>query len=198
MEEKWKDIEGYEGLYQVSNLGRVKRILFVNNIITKPINKILNCSKIDNLGYPQVTLCKNGHRKYLRIHRIVAKSFIPNPNNYPCVNHIDGNKRNNCISNLEWCNHSYNTIHALNTGLINAEKRNKASKENIKKAQKSSPCLKGGENSPSSVLRENDVIEIRRIYKNKEMSSRQLAEKYKVHISTIQRVLSRKTWNYLK
>lgn len=198
MEEKWKDIEGYEGLYQVSNLGRVKRILFVNNIITKPTNKILSCNKIDNLGYPQVALCKNGHRKYLRIHRIVAKSFIPNPNNYPCVNHIDGNKRNNCISNLEWCNHSYNTIHALNTGLINAEKRNKASKENIKKAQKSSPCLKGGENSPSSVLRENDVIEIRRLYKNKEMSTRQLAEKYNVHISTIQRVLSRKTWTHLK
>ena len=98
MEEIWKDIEGYKGLYQVSNLGRVKSIR--NNIIKKP-------SKLPR-GYLQICLCKNGNLKYISIHRLVAQAFIPNSKNLPCVNHKDCNPSNNIVSNLEWINHKDN------------------------------------------------------------------------------------------
>lgn len=200
MKEMWKDIKGYEGLYQVSNCGRIKRIRFINNIANKPQNKLVGMNKIDNLGYRTICLCKNGKTKYKRVHRIVAEAFIPNPQNLPCVNHKDGNKKNNNVENLEWCTHSYNTKHAMKNGLFDMEKFRKATRQNVKIAQKNSSIPKGlkGEDSPSAVLKEKDVLEIRRAYSNKEMSSKQLSEKYGVHISTIQRILSRKTWAYLE
>jgi len=198
MNEIWKDIKEYEGLYQVSSLGKIRRIRFINNIVNKPQVRILSTRKIDNLGYPTVCLCKNNHTKYKRVHRIVAETFILNPLNLPCVNHKDGNKTNNNVDNLEWCTHSYNTKHALKNGLINAEKRHKASQKNIKKAQKKSRVLNIGETNPSAVLKENDILEIRNIYSNKKMSSKQLAKKYNVHITTIQRIISKKTWAHVK
>lgn len=198
MKEIWKDIKGYEGLYQVSTFGRIKRIRFINNVTNKLQNKLLSMNKYDNLGYRTICLCKNGETKYKRVHRIVAETFIPNSQNLPCINHKDGNKKNNNVENLEWCTYSYNTKHAMKNGLFNMEKFRSATKQNIKIAQKSSPVLKGGENNPKAILNEKDVLEIRRAYSNKEMSSKQLSEKYGVHISTIQRILSRKTWSYLK
>lgn len=113
MEEKWKDIKNYEGLYQVSNLGRVRSLNHIrkngkseNNIY---INKgrILKAA-IQNVGYMFVVLSKNGKTKGYRVHRLVAEAFISNPNNYKCVNHKDENKQNNCVNNLEWCTHKYN------------------------------------------------------------------------------------------
>lgn len=97
LNEVWKDIEGYEGLYQVSNLGRVKSVK--NNIIRKP--RIAS-------GYFYVNLSKAGKKKTYKIHRLVAQHFIANPNNYPCVNHKDENKLNNFYDNLEWCTFKYN------------------------------------------------------------------------------------------
>lgn len=107
MEEKWKDIEGYEGLYQVSNLGNVRSLYFKNNICN--IKKIKN-KKItkDKKGYCRVRLTKNKKFKSFLVHRLVAQAFIPNPNNYPIVNHKDENPTNNCIDNLEWCTNQYN------------------------------------------------------------------------------------------
>lgn len=113
MEEKWKDIKNYEGLYQVSNLGRVRSLNHIrkngkseNNVyITK--GRILKAA-IQNVGYMFVVLSKNGKTKGYRVHRLVAEAFIPNPNNYKCVNHKDENKQNNCVNNLEWCTHEYN------------------------------------------------------------------------------------------
>lgn len=96
MKEIWKDIKNFEGLYQVSNLGRIKNN---KDEILKPAIK---------RGYNQVTLCKNGERKYIGVHRLVAESFIPNPNNLPQVNHKDENKLNNTVQNLEFCDCSYN------------------------------------------------------------------------------------------
>lgn len=96
MQEIWKDIEGYEKLYQVSNLGNVKS-LRTNTIL-----------KTGNGEYKKVILCNNGNRKTIAVHRLVAEAFIPNPNNYPQVNHKDENKHNNCIYNLEWCTKEYN------------------------------------------------------------------------------------------
>lgn len=101
MKEIWKDVVGYEGLYKVSNLGNVKSIR---------TNKLL-CFSISNKRYFRVGLCKNGKRKWSAIHRLVAEAFIPNPNNFPCVNHKDCNKQNNKLTNLEWCSYSYNNLY---------------------------------------------------------------------------------------
>lgn len=123
MKEIWKDIKGYEGLYQVSNLGNVKSlkrwIRQYNDYIEK--EKILKPC-VNSVGYYIVVLYKNKKKKNFYLHKLIAEAFIPNPNNYPQINHIDGNKRNNDINNLEWCTQSYNMIHAFKIGL---EKPNK-------------------------------------------------------------------------
>jgi hypothetical protein len=112
MKEIWRDIPNYEGLYQVSNLGRVKVLDrdvnsgIKNNINVKRKGKILK-QYVKN-GYLQVTLTVNNKRKYINVHRLVAQAFIPNPNNLPQVNHKDENKQNNYVENLEWCSAKYN------------------------------------------------------------------------------------------
>lgn len=110
IEENWKDIKGYEGFYQISNLGNV-RSLPRNGTINK--SRILKPNNVKN--YLQVSLQKHGETKYQKVHRLVADTFIPNPNNYPQVNHIDGNKHNNCVDNLEWVTSSENQLHSYYT-----------------------------------------------------------------------------------
>lgn len=111
MKEIWKDIKNYEGIYQVSNLGNVRSL----NHIRKNGKKKSYISKgktlkpaIQNVGYKFVVLSKNGERKGYRVHRLVAETFIPNPNNYPCINHKDECRTNNVVENLGWCTISYN------------------------------------------------------------------------------------------
>lgn len=121
MNEIWKDVVGYEGLYQVSNLGRVKSLEhFVptkNGAVRNSPSKIrINC--FDGKYY-HVILYKQGRRKVALVHRLVADAFIPNPNNLPQVNHKDGNKLNNNMDNLEWCSAQDNILHAFATGLCN-------------------------------------------------------------------------------
>ena len=109
-QEVWKDIEGYEGKYQVSNYGNVRSLMYHN---TKGIKRIsLLKPATDNRGYFRCALSKNNILKTYKVHRLVAQAFIPNPNNYPQINHIDGNKKNNNAENLEWCTNSVNQIHA--------------------------------------------------------------------------------------
>lgn len=98
-EEIWKDIKGYEGLYKVSNKGRV---------YSHVSNKVLKRYCASN-GYEQVNLRKNGKSKFFLTHRLVAEAFVNNDNNYPCVNHKDENIRNNSSDNLEWCTYKYNS-----------------------------------------------------------------------------------------
>lgn len=121
--EIWRDIKGYEGLYQVSNLGRVKsldRTDFNGHHRKERTLKILRNTK----GYLQISLFKNRtHKRYL-IHRLVADAFIQNKNNLPCVNHKDENPLNNCIDNLEWCTYKYNS----NYGTINRKRGESHSK----------------------------------------------------------------------
>ena len=105
--EKWKDIKGYEGYYQISNLGRIKslpRDVGSNRCKKETIMK----TSIDKDGYEHLVLCKDGKQKHFRVNRLVAQAFIPNPNNYPVVNHKDENKTNNDVKNLEWCTNEYN------------------------------------------------------------------------------------------
>ncbi len=116
MNEIWKDVIGFEGLYQVSNLGRVKSLdrkvnsrYGINRIISGKILKKL----INTKGYLYVDLKRKCKGKKHLIHRLVAQAFIPNPENKPQVNHIDGNKQNNCVSNLEWNTISENQQHAF-------------------------------------------------------------------------------------
>jgi len=106
MEEIWKDISGYEGLYQVSNLGRVKSFR-CSSKFGKPKEFILKPSLI-NTGYHVVTLYSIGNKRKFQIHRLVATAFLTNPMDFPCVNHKDENKLNNCVENLEWCTYQYN------------------------------------------------------------------------------------------
>lgn len=98
MEEKWKDVVEYEGIYKVSNTGKVWSIR--NNRLLK--------TKKNNRDYIQVNLSKDGVQKTHLLHRVVAIAFIENPNCYPQVNHKDENKNNNCVDNLEWCTNKYN------------------------------------------------------------------------------------------
>ena len=118
MQEIWKDIKGYEGRYQVSNYGKVKSLTrkvdtfngqrTIEGKILKPL--------ITNTGYFRVDLKQHQKHNYISIHRLVAETFIPNPNNYPIINHKDGNPKNNQIDNLEWCSQSYNVKYAYTHG----------------------------------------------------------------------------------
>lgn len=98
--EEWRNIKGYEGDYQVSSYGRIKSLKWGNE-------KNLKNQK-HYKGYEFVTLLKNGKSHKYKVHRLVAQAFIPNPNNYPQVNHKDENKANNKVENLEWCTNKYN------------------------------------------------------------------------------------------
>ena len=105
--EIWRDIQGYEGIYKISNLGRVKSLNRIDSLGRNVPEKIK--AIVDNgNGYKVVNLKRNGKQKLFTIHRLVAKAFIPNPDNLPCVNHKDENKANNYANNLEWCTHEYN------------------------------------------------------------------------------------------
>lgn len=126
--EEWRDIQGFEGLYQVSNLGRVKsldRVVYKKDGTTQIYKeRILKQSNLWN-EYLVVNLSRNGKPIMHRIHRLVAEAFLPNPNNYPIINHKDENKTNNSVDNLEWCSYSYN----LNYGTAR-ERGLQANKEN--------------------------------------------------------------------
>lgn len=125
MEEIWKDIVGYDGLYQVSNFGMVRSLKFNKvKILKTPSNKY---------GYNVVHLLNNNKNKSYYVHRIVAQEFIPNSKNYPMVNHKDENKSNNRVDNLEWCDNKYN----LNYGTAQQRKI----KKQINRKDQSKPVL---------------------------------------------------------
>lgn len=175
MEEEWKNIKGYEGKYQISNIGNVKSLLWWSGLFKKFFNKERFLIKTeDNHGYYYVTLCKDNKKKKFLVHRLVAEAFIPNPENKPQVNHIDGNKKNNQINNLEWCTNQENISHALKTGLKNDY----------------------GCNSYLSKFSENDIDYIRNHYipKDKEFGCRALARKFNVSKSTISYIINYRTY----
>lgn len=135
MEEIWKDIKDYEGQYQVSNFGNVKSLnYFVIN--TKGFRhfhegKLMHPYR-EKYGYMIVCLTKNRKHKNVKVHRLVAEAFIPNPENKPQVNHIDGDKTNNKVENLEWCNNAENITHAYKSGLTYYTKGRQDNFEKIK------------------------------------------------------------------
>lgn len=119
MEEIWKDVKGYEDLYEISNTGKLRskdRAILKNNGIIQYRKGILIALNINSDGYLQGKLCKNGKSKTVRIHRLVAEHFLPNPNNLPEVNHKDYNRVNNNVNNLEWSTHNENIQHSAKAG----------------------------------------------------------------------------------
>jgi hypothetical protein len=118
--EKWKDIKGYDGLYQVSTMGKVKRLRTekkdIRNRVRIKQEVILKPYK-NNMGRDLIRLSKNGITKTCLTYRLVAETFIPNPHNKKTVNHLDGNHTNNCVDNLQWCTYSENLKHAWDNNL---------------------------------------------------------------------------------
>lgn len=172
--EEWENIDGYNGNYEVSNKGRIRS--WKNNKWGKSDKYKIMSAVISKNKYPQVVLCNNGSTKRHYIHRLVAKAFIPNPENKPNINHKDLDPTNNHIDNLEWCTQSENMKHAYDNGTHKV------------------PNLKG-EDHARSKFTENDVIEIRNTYSNNsDITQRELAKKYNVSQTAIWSILNNKTW----
>lgn len=152
MEEIWKDIKGYEDLYQISNMGNVRSLNYSRTGKTE----ILRPGS--DRGYLCVGLCKNGKAKTYRVHRLVAQAFIPNPDELPCINHIDEDKTNNRVENLEWCDHAYNnnygtrnervgpnrgkSILCVETGEVYSSQQEAARRTGISQSHISAVCCK--------------------------------------------------------
>jgi len=177
MKEEWRDIQGFEGSYQVSNLGRVRSFdrVIMNNIGVHRIYKSRIMKYfLDKDGYENLTLNKLGKQYKRKVHRLVAAAFIDNPENKESVNHKDLNKKNNRLENLEWVTKSENMIHA---------------------AKNNKNCR--GEGIAQSKLSEEDVLIIRELYLSKQMNQKELSEKYKVTQSSISCIVLRKTWSHI-
>lgn len=124
--EEWKDVIGYEGIYEVSSLGRVrthknKTTFSKRSGVRRWKQRVLKNKTPDGRDV-RVDLWKDGKPKSFLVHRIVAEAFIPKVEGKTCINHIDGNPKNNEVSNLEWCDHTENNNHAFDIGLITTAK----------------------------------------------------------------------------
>lgn len=176
MNEIWKDIDWLEAMFQISNTGRLRSIDRIIEYIDGRmyIYKSKEYFPSYNRGYCIQTLNLNGKAIPVKFHRLVAEAFIPNPNNLPEVNHIDGDKTNNNVSNLEWCTSSENKKHAYKLGL--------------KLPTSGSKC-------GMSKLTENQVLEIRQL-KNKYIY-KEIAKLFNVDNSTISNIMTNKTWKHI-
>ena len=140
---KWKDIIGYENEYQINQFGEIRTLkdspkLKKYDVLKPQISK--------RNGYAYQMLYKNGKGKLLRVHRLVAMAFLPNPNNLPQVNHKDGNKQNNSVDNLEWCEQSDNMKHAYKNGLQTPSENQRKAIINTNKLKQKKVCqIKDGE-----------------------------------------------------
>lgn len=134
LQEIFVPVKGYEGLYKISNFGTVKslsRLVTGKSKHGNPNSRILpektKQHRLDKYGYPCLMLSKNGKKTHFTVHRLVATAFIPNPEKKAQINHIDGNKQNNHVSNLEWCTPQENVTHSVITGLKGTAKGKKRS-----------------------------------------------------------------------
>lgn len=184
-EEKWLPAPGYEGYYEVSNLGRVKSAaIFIRHDgnwadeggYTKKIK--IRTQQTNRYGYKAIKMCKMGNCKRCLVHRLIALAFIPTDNPKLQINHIDGDKTNNNVNNLEWVTPKENMKHAWETGLINKDHT-------------------VGSRHHKATLTEEQVVEIRSLYAAKAFTKDQLAEKYDLNKSTLSDLLYRRTWKHV-
>jgi len=179
--EEWRDIKDYYRLYQVSNLCRVKsleRYIYTKNNRQLKVNaKIISQTKNKQNGYLDISIWKENKAKRLTLHRLVADAFIPNPLNLPQVNHINSNRIDNSVPNLEWCTNSWNLEHSYRFG----------NRISVK-----------GEKHFKQIIIENQVLAIRRLHRmNPKFSRKAIAEKLNVNPMTISCIIYNKTWKHL-
>lgn len=144
--EFWKDIKGYEGLYQVSDTGRIKSLQRhrKNHTKTQIVKEKIKNTRKDPQGYLLLDLYKDNKPKTIRVHRLVAETFIPNPENKETVNHMDGDKENNDVENLEWASFKEQNNHIYEKKLKSDESIDKAIKAMNKASSKKTMCLNDG------------------------------------------------------
>ena len=150
MEEIWKDIKGYEGFYQVSNLGNVRSLKYRNQKLVKNLTQ-----RTSNKGYKIVGLTEKGKTNFALVHRLVAMAFIENPNDYPIVNHKDENPLNNQVDNLEWCNYSYNRIYSMD---MHPERRKELAEKLVKHSPRTIKGVPHKYNNRVAVVDENNNV----------------------------------------
>lgn len=173
--ENWKDVIGYEGLYQVSDFGKVKRLNY--NYYTPFSGHKIIPSKIvkgaNKNGYKQIALFKEGIRELVFIHRLVALCFIDNPENKPFINHKDSSRSNNKIDNLEWVTPKENSIHAHNSGKF---------------------IMPRGEKSGSTKLKTEDVNYIKT--NPDKLTQKELATKFSISQGGVSKIKNNKNWKF--
>jgi len=164
---EWRNVVGYEGLYKVSNYGEV--------FSEKRTNKggLMSTNSLN--AYPAVVLYKKNVSRPFAVHRLVAQAFIPNPNNKSAVNHIDGNKQNNWVKNLEWVTPKENGEHASINGLM---------------------ARPTGEKNGSAKITEADVRRIRSL-RAQGLSQKEIAEQYPISRQTVQAIISGLKWGHV-
>jgi DNA-binding XRE family transcriptional regulator len=167
--EIWKPIEGYEGLYEVSNCGNIRSYHNFGNGLRrepKPLHQTIN-----TYGYPMVTLCKNTKHTQKLVHRIVAETFIKTNDNKLQIDHINGVKTDNMVSNLEWVTPKENTLRSVTLGL-----------------------KPRGEEHRNSKLKQKEIEQIREMYKSGKYSQRELGRLFGVAHCTIGQIVKNRTW----
>lgn len=175
--EIWKDVVGFEGLYTVSNMGRVKSSeKIVRYRWGERVNKarILKPNNLDQ-RYDQVTLCRNKYQKKITVHRLVVITFLDMDATKNSINHKDGNKRNNCASNLEWCTQKENIDHAYKLGLMHGRK---------------------GEKHPNSLLTNDNVAQMKAMLKDG-ARTRDLVKIFNVSEDVIYQIKVGNSWKHI-
>lgn len=176
--EIWKDIRGYEGLYQINSIGNVRSLdRFVKSSrggFRKQNSRILTNS-IHKHGHHIVNLWKENKSVQYKVYRLLAIAFISNPDNKPCVNHIDGNRMNLSLENLEWVTYSENMRHAYDNGLTNG-------------------TFKAGFESRFCKLSKEDILFIKSKRKNREMKLKDLAALFNIGIGHVSQIGTGKQW----
>ncbi len=181
--EIWKDIPNYEKSYQASNLGRIKslerRVIYSSNPLISHNLKTRILKDFPSREYRSVKLFTGfRNNKTLLVHRLVAKTFIPNIHSLSHINHINGIKWDNRIENLEWVTHNYNVRHAYETGLKNPK--------NYK-----------GIGNKTSKLKDNEILSMRKEYSEGNTSYSKLSKKYSISPSNVYSIIKRQTWGHI-
>ncbi len=172
--EIWKDVVGYDGLYMISNMGRLRSLPRLTMACSGGwfYTKDILISQATSKGYKLAALQIDGNRQTKSVHIMVGESFVPNPENKPYINHKNGVKSCNIYNNLEWSTQAENVRHAFKNGLVGA---------------------RNGEKSPVSKLKEENILEIRK----REYDNNELAMKFNVTPQCINAVLKHKTWTHI-
>lgn len=186
--EIWKEIKGYEGLYEVSDLQRIKSL--PKRIQRGKYNAFRNCNekilKPSGKRYLMIMLSKNGVKNNILIHRLVAIAFVPNPYNKPQVNHKDGNKLNNSIENLEWCTNSENQLHAFKNNLQVKRCFTLKDREDLRKRSL-------GENNAMSKINSEIVLKIR----ESKLTHLETSKLYNISRQLVGLIKNNKRWTHI-